>query len=136
MASDDIVGLGTRLPSVINAPFDRIWSVMVDKIYHTSNYLPVTNVKTQDRAPNHVFRDMVFNGEVFLHDIYLDKDKGEIRFEVVDKDEVQVNKFSKNTNEIEYYLENKKRKRIPWNIPKETVLKAMAITKERTEQDQ
>lgn len=101
--------------------------MIVDKVYHTSKYLSVTNVKTEDRALNHVFREMVFDGEVFYHDIYLDKDKGEIRFEVVNKD----------TNEIEYYLENKKGERIPWNIPKEIVLKAMATTtKEQAEKEQ
>ena len=63
----------------------------------------MTNVKTEDRAPDHAFREMVFDSEIFYHDTYSDKDKGEIRFEV------QVNRFYKDTNEIEYYLENKKR---------------------------
>lgn len=48
---------------------------MVDKVYQTSKYLPVINVKTENRALNHVFREIVFDGEVFYHDIYLDKNK-------------------------------------------------------------
>ncbi|CAF0810367.1 unnamed protein product [Adineta steineri] len=138
MSSDDTVGLGVRAPERINAPFDRVWAVMIDKMYNTSKYLPVHNVKTEDRSPTHVYREMTIGSDKTIkEDIYLDKDNGTIRCNVIGADEIHFNKFHKNTDEqvLEYWMENSKGERIPWNAPKSVVLKAMKITKEMAEKE-
>jgi len=137
MTSEEIVGLGVRAPDKINAPYEKIWSTMVDKVYHPDKFLPVTNVKTEDRAPNHVYREMnMEKAGTVIEDIYLDKDKGEIRFVAQDKDEVHVNKFHKDADKeyLEYWEENKQGERVSWHAPKSLVLKAMKLTKDTAEQ--
>ncbi len=137
MTSEEIVGLGVRAPDKINAPYEKIWSMMVDKVYHPDKYLPVTNVKTEDRAPNHVYREMSMgNAGIVIEDIYLDKDKGEIRFVVHGKDEVRINKFYKDADKeyLEYWAENNQGERVSWHAPKSSVLKAMKSTKDAAEQ--
>jgi hypothetical protein len=55
---ESIVGMGYRSPYTVSIPYDYIWAAMVDKVYNTSNYLPVKDVKTIDRSPTHVYREM------------------------------------------------------------------------------
>ncbi|CAF1327219.1 unnamed protein product [Adineta steineri] len=140
MSSDETVGLGVRAPERINAPFERVWAVMVDKVYNTSKYLPVQDVKTEDRSPTHVYREMAMCSQpdkIMKEDIYLDKDSGTIRFAVIGADEIHINKFHKNADEqvLEYWMENSKGERIPWNAPKSFVLKAMKVTKDLAEKE-
>jgi hypothetical protein len=137
MTSEEIVGLGVRAPDKINAPYEKIWTTMVDKVYHPDKFLPVTNVKTEDRAPNHVYREMnMENAGTVIEDIYLDKDKGEIRFVVQGNDEVRINKFHKDADKeyLEYWAENIQGERVSWHAPKSGVLKAMKLTKDTAEQ--
>ncbi|CAF3403097.1 unnamed protein product, partial [Rotaria sp. Silwood2] len=116
-SSEKLVGMGFRSPYTVSLPFDSIWAAMVDKVYNTAKYLPVKDVKTIDRSPTHVYREMKMNDKQVAEDIYLDKKKGEIKFAVIDKDEVHVNKFHNEEQVFEYYNENKKDERIPWNVP-------------------
>ncbi|CAF1449340.1 unnamed protein product [Adineta ricciae] len=127
-SNENLVGMGYRSPYTVSLPYDSIWAAMVDKVYNTSDYLPVTDVKTIDRSPTHVYREMKAGNKQLNEDIYLDKEKGEIKFFVIDADEVHVNKFHKDEQVFEYYNENKKGERIPWNAPQAIVLKAMDQT--------
>jgi hypothetical protein len=137
MTSEEIVGLGVRALEKINASYENIWTMILDKVYHPEKYLPMTNVKIEDRAPNHVYREMSSKETVVLReDIYLDKENGEARFVVQDMDEVHVNKFHKEPDKqyLEYWAENKQGQRISWNVPKAWALKAMQVIKEKAEQ--
>lgn len=125
---ENLVGMGYRSSYTVSLPYDSIWAAMVDKVYNTSDYLPVTDVKTIDRSPTHVYREMKLGDKQLDEDIYLDKEKGEIKFFLIDADEVHVNKFHKDEQFFEYYNENKKGERIPWNVPKSMILKAMDQT--------
>ena len=137
MSSEEIVGFGVQAPEKINAPYERIWSTMLDKVYHPDKYLPVTDVKTEDRASNHVYREMRMNKtNLIVEDIYLDKENGEARFVAQDTGAIHINKFHKDADKqyLEYWAENKEGQRISWNAPKIIVLKAMKTTKDKAEQ--
>jgi hypothetical protein len=127
-SNEKLVGMGYRSPYTVSLPYDSIWAAMVDKVYNTSDYLPVKDVKTIDRSPTHVYREMKLGDKQLDEDIYLDKEKGEIKFVVIDADEVHFNKFHKDEQVFEYYIENKKGERFPWNAPQSIVLKAMDQT--------
>lgn len=71
----DIVGLGIMQPEPIEAPFDDVWELMVDKVYNTSKYLPVSNVITREEN-GYVYREMTLQGSVKKEKIYLNKDAG------------------------------------------------------------
>jgi hypothetical protein len=130
----ETVGMGVQFPTPIKAPHERVWAVMVDKVYNTEKYLPVTNVKTTDIIPGkHVYREMLLNGRPKNENIYLDESHYEIRFDVVDEDSIHVNKYYPDTGILEYWQENGKGQRIPWNVPKTIVLEAMKKTKEAAE---
>ncbi len=61
-SNPEVVGLGVYAASPIKASNERVWEAMVDKIYHTDNYLPVTNVKTTVQVPGkHVYREMAYH---------------------------------------------------------------------------
>ena len=127
-SAEKLVGMGYQSPYTVSESYDSIWAAMVDKVYNTSDYLPVKDVKTIDRSPTHVYREMKAGDKQLNEEIYLDKEKGEIKFVLVDLDEVHVNKFHKDKQVFEYYNENKKGERIPWNVPQSIVLKAMDQT--------
>ena len=127
-SNENVVGMGFRSPYTVTLPYDSIWAAMVDKVYNTGAYLPVTDVKTTNRSPTHVYREMKLGQKQLDEDIYLDKDNGEIKFAIVDADEVHVNKFHRDQQVFEYYNENKKGERIPWNAPQALVLRAMDET--------
>ena len=133
----ETVGLGVQSPVPIQAPVERVWELMVDKVYNTGKYLPVTDVKTNDIIPGqHVYREMSLNGNTIAENIYLDKSKYDIRFAVVGKDEIHINHYYPDTGILEYWQENSKGERIPWHAPKSFVLQAMAKTKELAEASQ
>jgi hypothetical protein len=130
----EIVGMGVQLPTPIKAPREQVWAAMVDKMYNTENYLPVTNVKTTDIIPGrHMYREMVFMGQVLKENIYFDESSYEIRAAIVDADEIHINAYYPDTGIIEYWQENGKGERIPWDAPKTVVLEAMKKTKEVAE---
>ena len=132
----EIVGLGVQSPTPIQAPPERVWEAMIDKIYNTEKYLPVTNVKTKDIKPGqHVYRKMTFkhNGESIEENIYLDKSQYDVRFDVVGADEIHINHYYPDTGILEYWQENGKGERIPWNVPKGVALEAIEKTKEIAE---
>ena len=134
--NSETVGLGLKATNPIKAAPERVWAAMVDKVYNTSKYLPVTDVKTTDIIPGqHVYREMRLNEKSMNENIYLDAEHYIIRFEVVDHDAVHVNAYDRETGLLEYYQENKKGERIPWNAPKKLVLAAMDKTKEIAEND-
>lgn len=133
-STEKLVGMGFQSPYTVSIPYDYIWVAMVDKVYNTSDYLPVTDVKTIDRSPTHVFRGMKLGDKQIDEEIYLDKENGEIKFVLIDVDEVHVNKFHKDKQLFEYYNENKKGERIPWNVSQSIVLKAMDQTVKKAEQ--
>jgi hypothetical protein len=130
----ETVGLGVQSPVPIQAPAERVWEIMVDKVYNTGKYLPVTNVKTNDIIPGqHVYREMSLNGNSIAENIYIDKSKYDIRFAVVGKDEIHVNRYYPDTGILEYWQENSKGERIPWHAPKAAALGAIIKTKELAE---
>ena len=136
-ASVDTVGMGVQLPTPIKASTERVWAAMVDKMYNTEKYLPVTNVKTTDIVPGrHALREMLLGGEPLNENIYFDEAKHDIRSAVIGKDEIHVNKYYPDTGILEYWQENAKGDRIPWSVPKAIVLKAMEKTREVAEQNQ
>jgi hypothetical protein len=107
---------------------------MVDKMYNTENYLPVTNVKTIDLVPGrHAYREMNFRGELLKENIYFNEALYEIRAALVDKDEIHINIYHPDSGILEYWQENGKGQRIPWDAPKADVLEAMKRTKEKAE---
>jgi hypothetical protein len=107
---------------------------MVDKMYNTEKYLPVTNVKTTDKIPGrHIYREMLFGEEQIDEDIYLDESRSEIRAYVIDQDEIHINIYYRDTGLLEYWEENRQGERIPWSIKKALVLKAMKQTKKIAE---
>lgn len=136
---ETIVGFGYRSPFTIDAPFERVWAAMVDKVYNTSKYLPVINVKTEDH-PTYVYREMTIvspsekekfdEGQVYKQKIYLDKENAQIRFETIDKDEIHVNKFHKDENILEYYIVNSRGERENWTAPRSYVHRAMLATRD------
>ncbi|UJR13021.1 hypothetical protein I4U23_000048 [Adineta vaga] len=136
MSSDDserkTVGLGFRSPFAITAPFDRVWAAMLDKVYHADKYCPqfVKGLKTEDRSPTHVHREIDIHDQIRHEDVFLDEENGEMRFVDVDEDEVRVNKFHKNEQILEFWLENKKGKRIPWNNFQDEILLLMNSTRD------
>lgn len=135
--NSELVGLGVKSSNAIKAPNERVWAAMVDKVYNTGKYLPVTDVKTTDKVPGkHVYREMRLHGKSMNENIYLDQAHYEIKFHVVDKDEVHVNAYYPDTGLLEYWQENNKSERIPWNVPKSLVLSAMEKTKEIAEAKQ
>jgi hypothetical protein len=130
----EMVDMGVRSSTPINASPERVWEAMVDKIYNTEKYLPVTNVKTTDIIPGqHVYREMAYGEQQLNENIYYDKSRYEIRFVVVDEDSVHINIYYPDTGLLEYWQENKKGERIPWHVPKAGVLKAMEMTKKVAE---
>ena len=132
----EIVGLGVKATNPIKASPERVWAAMVDKVYNTGTYLPVKDVKTTDKVPDkHVYREMSLNGHQMNENIYLDREHYIIRFAVVDKDEIHVNAYDPQTGLLEYWQENGKGERIPWNVPKKLVLGAMDKTKEIAENE-
>ena len=133
----ETVGLGVQLPTPIKAAPARVWAAMVDKMYNTEKYLPVTNVKTTDVIPGrHAVRDMLLGGQLLSENIYFDEVNYEIRSAVIGKDEIHVNKYDPETGVLEYWQENAKGDRILWPVPKAIVLKAMEMTKEVAERHQ
>jgi hypothetical protein len=109
----EIVGMGVKYPTPIKAPRERVWAVMVDKVYNTGKYLPATDVKTTDIIPGrHVYREMKVQGRQMNENIYLDESRCEIRFDVVDEDAVHVNMYYPDTGIIEYWQAMKKTKEI------------------------
>jgi hypothetical protein len=135
--ADDIVGLGLRLPTPIRAPRERVWAAMVDKIYHTEKYLPVTDVKATDIKPGyHAYREMRLQGETLIENIYFDESRCEIRATFMDNDEIHFNVYNPDTGILEYWQENTKGERIPWRVSKAIVLKAMEATKHAAEATQ
>jgi hypothetical protein len=130
----EIVGLGVQSPTPIQAPPERVWEAMIDKVYNTAKYLPVTDVKTKDIIPGkHVHREMTLLGKVIEENIYLDKLNYEIRFDVVGEDEIHINRYYPDTGILEYWQENGKGERIPWEAPKASALAAIEKTKEVAE---
>ena len=135
--TSELIGLGVKSSNPIKAPNERVWAVMVDKVYNTAKYLPVTNVKTTDIVPGkHVYREMSIFGKQMNENIYLDEAHYQIKFDVVDVDEVHVNAYYPDTGLLEYWQENGKGERIPWNVPKGGALSAMEKTKEYAEANQ
>jgi hypothetical protein len=133
----EIVGLGVQSPIPIQAPAERVWEVMIDKVYNTGNYLPVTDVKTKDIIPGqHVYREMTLNGKIIKENIYLDKSHYEIRFAVVGEDQIHINHYYPDTGILEYWQENGKGERILWEAPKASGLAAIIKTKELAEASQ
>jgi hypothetical protein len=132
--NDELVGMGVKYPTPIKAPTERVWAIMVDKMYNTTKYLPVTDVKTKDIVPGkEMYREMTFDGKVLKENIHFDESTCEIRCDMIDEDAVHINKYYADTGIIEYWQENKKGDRIPWPVPKAPVLKAMKQTKELAE---
>lgn len=132
--NSETVGLGVKATNPIKAPVERVWAAMVDKVYNTSKYLPVTDVKTTDIVTGkHVYREMRLGDKALNENIFLDAEHFIIRFHVVDKDEIHVNAYDRDTGLLEYWQENSKGERIPWNAPKKLVLVAMEKTKEVAE---
>ena len=133
-SKDETVGLGTQLPTPIHAPRERVWAAMVDKMYHTEKYLPVTNVKTKDIVTGrHAYREMLLQGKTVKENVYFDESRCEIRAEIIDADEIHLNWYNPDTGILEYWQENAKGERIPWDVPKAVVIKAMEKTKEVAE---
>ena len=138
-AEEAMVGFGYRSPFTIDLPFERVWAAMIDKVYHTGKYLPVINVKTEER-PTHVYREMTMispsqnanysDGRIYKQEIYLDKDNAEMRFVCVDVDEVHINKYHKDEKVLEYYAMNKKDERQFWNAPQSYVYHAMLMIRD------
>ena len=145
MSLEDLpVGLGYRSPFTIDAPFERVWAAMVDKVYHTAKYLPVINVKIEEH-PTYIYREMTLvspsakekfdEGRLYRQNIYLDKDNAEIRFVTLDRDETHVNKFYKDEKVLEYYTMNNKGERQNWMAPRSYVHRAMVATRDEAVAD-
>ncbi|UJR23305.1 hypothetical protein I4U23_026320 [Adineta vaga] len=133
----EIVGMGVQSTTPIKASPDRVWAAMLDKMYHTEKYLPVSNVKITDEIPDKGFhREMTFHGKVLRENIYLDKSRFEVRCDVIDEDVVHMNVYHPDTGLLEYWEENKNGERVSWRAPKNVVLAAMEKTKQFAEADE
>jgi hypothetical protein len=130
----EMVGMGVQFPTPIKASREQVWAAMVDKMYNTEKYLPVTNVKTTDIIPGqHAYREMTLHGEVLKENIYFDEVHYKIRAAMVDEDNIHINMYYPDSGILEYWQENGKGERIPWDVPKSIVLEAMEKTKEVAE---
>ena len=129
-----IVGLGYKQAVDNSASFDDLWKVFVMKVYHPDRFLPVTDVKTRDNADGSVYREMSLHGTVIIETIYLDKEKGEVRFVVLrpdgqESDLEHVNALYRGTPmQIEYYQRKVGGERVSWETPRKLV--AAAIRKQ------
>eukprot|EP01111_Echinosteliopsis_oligospora_P009975 TRINITY_DN3018_c0_g1_i1.p1 TRINITY_DN3018_c0_g1~~TRINITY_DN3018_c0_g1_i1.p1 ORF type:complete len:139 (-),score=24.54 TRINITY_DN3018_c0_g1_i1:13-429(-) len=132
--SEELIGTQHITGDVITAPFDKIWKYMIDKVYHPDKYLPVSNVKSEQRG-DVVYREMTYRDIVKREDIVCNEDAAEIKFISTEKDEVVFNKYDKTTQRISYWLENKNGEPIYWAVPASIVVKSIATTKESAEKD-
>jgi hypothetical protein len=130
----EIVGMGVYSLTPIKAPNEQVWKAMVDKIYNTEKYLPVTDVKITEIIPGrHVYREMRRREKQLKENIYLDESRYEIRALVVDEDSIHVNVYHPDTGLLEYWQENGKGERTSWPVSKAAALEAMKKTKEVAE---
>lgn len=130
----EIVGFGVQSTTPIKASPERVWKAMVDKMYNTSKYLPVTDVKITDKDhEKEVYREMTLNGKVLRENIYFDKSRFQIRVDLLDDDIVHFNVYDPDTGLLEYWEADKNGERRSWNAPKQVVLAAMQKTKEVAE---
>ncbi|PRP89243.1 hypothetical protein PROFUN_02117 [Planoprotostelium fungivorum] len=116
-------------------PFSRLWPVMIAKIRRPQDFLPVHNVRYTDvRDENgvilYVDRYMSMNGsEEQIHEfIYEDEKGGAIRFVRQDTGDVVINAYHFDRKTIEYWLEDKEGRRIPWETPPGAVLNSIRAT--------
>jgi len=130
----EMIDMGVQSSIPIKAPNEQVWAAMLDKMYNTEKYLPVTNVKTTDIIPGrHAYREMHLDGKSLNENLYFDESRYEIRCVVDDEDSIHINKYHPDTGLLEYWQENRKGERIPWLVPKAPVLEAMKKTKEVAE---
>jgi len=144
------VGLGCMSDEISDATpalIKEIWNQMIIKIKHPELYLPVKNVKSEDRD-GFVYRTMEFaadgpmKGTLFEENIYeeFDGEVGVIRF-VTLKDGVVtdmeiVNELLKGPARIEYYQRNYKTgERIYWKAPAAPVMGSINKTIENARKD-
>ncbi|CAF0787012.1 unnamed protein product [Adineta ricciae] len=131
-----IAGFGVQSTTPIKASPERVWEAMVDKMYNTSKYLPVTDVKvTEKDHAKEIYREMTINGTVLRENIYFDKSRFQIRADLLDHDKVHFNVYNPDTGLLEYWEADKNGERVSWNVPKQVILNAMQKTKEAAEAD-
>jgi len=131
------VGYGQKMTVPKDISYEEIWEQFIDKIFNTSTYLPVTDIKTR-KNENAIYREMTMteNSEVISENIYVDKEKGEVRFVRLDDekkgetDEEVVNRLNRNAGndpiEMEYFLRRRSDgERIWWKVSLEEVMYSM-----------
>ncbi|KAL0477524.1 RNA methyltransferase [Acrasis kona] len=112
----------TLIGKQTDIPFDVLWPVMVEKIYHPERFLPVTNViskdvpKTDDHEA-HVYREMTMGPRTIKERIFSDKEKGVMRFVNVENGETVYNAYFFDKKNIEYWKESKDGERMDLPIP-------------------
>ncbi|UJR13004.1 hypothetical protein I4U23_000030 [Adineta vaga] len=132
--TEAIAGYGVK-GDRINASFESVWKAMLDSIYHPEKYIPVKNVKIIDND-DHIYREMLHE-DGFLHKekIFCDREKGEFTF-IDPGDFVHKNKYYKDEQVLEYWLENYQGERISWKEPKVLILSAIKKTQELAEEQE
>jgi hypothetical protein len=132
----ELVGMGIQFQLPVTAPPEKVWAAMVLKIYEPEKFLPVTNVKVTEVIPGrHVQREMVLVGRTIREEIYLDESCYKIRGFAAGEDSAGINVYDPNTGILNYYKENVKGERIPWEIPKVFATMAMEKTKELVQEE-
>eukprot|EP01088_Endostelium_zonatum_P009293 TRINITY_DN2248_c0_g1_i1.p1 TRINITY_DN2248_c0_g1~~TRINITY_DN2248_c0_g1_i1.p1 ORF type:complete len:137 (+),score=41.25 TRINITY_DN2248_c0_g1_i1:136-546(+) len=124
----ELVGLGVTVAIGKDVDQGKIWASMVDKIYHPDKFLPVSNVKSEDKD-GYVYREMTARGEVIKENIYSNEVTGEIAFVDVGNGETVYNVYHKSEGTIEYWRSKSRGgERIFWEAPASAIRGAIQKT--------
>src|SRR3954447_11182307 len=69
----------------IHACLDTVWNILLDKIEHPEKYIPgVSGTKILERYTDGFLREIDANGLVLRERVTIDREAGEITFDVVE----------------------------------------------------
>jgi hypothetical protein len=129
---EELVGFGVK-GERINASYDSVWNAMMGSVYNPEKYFPFMKVVSIEDKGDHLVRES-WQGdpELTRETIYLNKEKGEIKFSAPIRIAI-VHKYNQDTHILEEWLELATGHRLPWNIAKSTITSSIQKTKELAE---
>lgn len=75
----------TTYSATIEAPFARLWAMLIDKVEHPQRYIAaVEEVKILDKSERGILREMKIPGAILKEIITIDEAAREIKFTLVD----------------------------------------------------